>query len=122
MSKTITEIESLKNNWLKNPCWDIEDTEGFESYKEELLAFRLHKEKEWEENRTKKHEQFRKDLYNLDLHSLIYDPCIKATIIRVPGGWIYNFSLQSMSESGPKDYQQSVFVPFNNDMQKEMIL
>jgi hypothetical protein len=39
--KTEKEIEDLKANWIKDPCWDIEDTEGFEEHKEELLAYRL---------------------------------------------------------------------------------
>jgi len=33
------EIEKLKESWLHDPCWDIEDTEGFEEHREELLAF-----------------------------------------------------------------------------------
>lgn len=49
--KTQEEIEHLKRNWEGDPCWDIEETEGFEEHKEELLAFRLQKEKEWENNR-----------------------------------------------------------------------
>lgn len=40
-------IDDLKANWMKDPCWDIEETEGFEEHKEELQAFRLEQEKEW---------------------------------------------------------------------------
>lgn len=40
-TKTREEIEALKANWLKDDCWDIETTEGFELYRDELLAFRL---------------------------------------------------------------------------------
>lgn len=36
-----SEIERLKNNWANDPCWDIEDTEGFETHFIELKAFRL---------------------------------------------------------------------------------
>ena len=37
---TQDEIEKLKKNWLKDPCWDLELTEGFEEHEVELLAFR----------------------------------------------------------------------------------
>lgn len=40
VSKSADEIESLKKNWVKDPCWDIEDTDGFEYHHEELLAWR----------------------------------------------------------------------------------
>ena len=33
---------------MKDPCWDIEDTEGFEDHVEELLNFRRKSEAEWE--------------------------------------------------------------------------
>lgn len=49
MIKSEKEVESLKQNWLEDPCWDIEDTEGFEEYSKELLKFRLKQEKTWEE-------------------------------------------------------------------------
>lgn len=40
-------IATLKANWCENPCWDIEDSEGFEDYHDELLKFRQEKEFEW---------------------------------------------------------------------------
>lgn len=46
-------VESLKQNWAKDPCWDLEETEGFKEYREELKAFAEQKEKEWEEFRAK---------------------------------------------------------------------
>lgn len=50
--KTQAELKALKDNWLSDPCWDIEDTEGFEEHKEELLKFRKEKEEsEWEARR-----------------------------------------------------------------------
>lgn len=45
--KTRAKIEALKNNWLKDPCWDIENTEGFADHVEELLNFRRQIEAEW---------------------------------------------------------------------------
>ena len=50
MPKTIEEIEALKENWIKDPCWDIETTEGFEDHVEELLNFRRQTEAEWDAN------------------------------------------------------------------------
>lgn len=37
--KSREEIELLKENWKKDPCWDIYDTEGFEDHFEELSSF-----------------------------------------------------------------------------------
>lgn len=33
-------IGDLQKSWLKDPCWDIETTEGFEAYHDELKAYR----------------------------------------------------------------------------------
>jgi hypothetical protein len=48
--KTKSEMEYLKLNWMTDPCWDIEKTEGFEDYHDKLLEFRLEKEKQWQED------------------------------------------------------------------------
>ncbi len=48
-TKTREEVELLKTNWRCDPCWDIESTEGFEQYHDELLAYRLQYEKERQE-------------------------------------------------------------------------
>jgi len=50
------EVEALKQNWKHDPVWDIEDTEGFEEYTNELKQYRLDCEKEWKE-RNEKHRQ-----------------------------------------------------------------
>lgn len=47
-TKTPEQIESLKDGWLADPCWDIYETEGFEAYKEELFIFQKKQESEWE--------------------------------------------------------------------------
>lgn len=46
--KSVKDIDALKANWLSDPIWDIEKTEGFEDHKEELLAFRKEQEEKWE--------------------------------------------------------------------------
>jgi hypothetical protein len=48
---TRTDINELKAQWEADSCWDIEDTEGFEGHREELTAFRIAKETEWEQLR-----------------------------------------------------------------------
>ncbi|NLD46678.1 MAG: hypothetical protein GX660_05695, partial [Clostridiaceae bacterium] len=51
MAKTRDEIDALKKNWLADPCWDIEVTEGFEDYYDELLVFRKEQELIWANKR-----------------------------------------------------------------------
>lgn len=51
--KSRAEIEALKADWLNDGVWDIEDSEGFEAHREELLAFR----KEIEAQRADKYGQ-----------------------------------------------------------------
>lgn len=37
--KTREEVEQLKADWIADPCYDLEETEGFEEYREELFDF-----------------------------------------------------------------------------------
>jgi hypothetical protein len=50
--KTRGEVEELKAAWAHDPCWDIEETEGFEAYRAELLALHEEKDAEWGARRT----------------------------------------------------------------------
>ena len=54
--KTQEEINELKRQWEQDPVWDIEDTEGFEDYASDLLAYRKQKEIEWEKQRQEEIE------------------------------------------------------------------
>ena len=45
--KTRHDIEVLKSGWLRDPCWDVETTPGFEAHACELHAFRLATEARW---------------------------------------------------------------------------
>ena len=45
--KTRDEVQELKHDWEVDPCWDIEDTEGFEEYRDELEKHRLDMEILW---------------------------------------------------------------------------
>lgn len=42
-------VERLKKNWLADPCYDLEDVEGFEEHRDELLAYRLGWEATWKQ-------------------------------------------------------------------------
>ena len=52
-AKTRTEIEDLKRGWLKDPCWDIEETEGFEAHREELELFHATMRAKWKKERKR---------------------------------------------------------------------
>lgn len=47
-------IEILKSQWMSDPCWDIEATEGFEAHKSELAAWRYGIELEWRAEEQRK--------------------------------------------------------------------
>lgn len=64
-TRTPHEIEKLKNDWAKDPCWDIETTSGFEDHKEELLAFRKQIEAEWEDKFVACQAERREHIMNL---------------------------------------------------------
>ena len=51
--KNKQELNELKSNWLLDPSWDIEQTEGFSEHYNELLNFRLEKEEGWERDRQR---------------------------------------------------------------------
>ena len=53
---TLAEIVALKNSWLDDPCWNIEETEGFEAHYDQLLAFRKDWESKWEQSRHAEYE------------------------------------------------------------------
>jgi hypothetical protein len=42
------DVHRLKQQWLADPCWLIEQTPGFENYRAYLLAFRLRHQAAWE--------------------------------------------------------------------------
>lgn len=48
------EVEKLKIDWESDPCWDIEETEGFEAYFDELMRYRIEKEKIWKKIAAKR--------------------------------------------------------------------
>ena len=52
--KTQDEIYRLQWNWKNDPCWDLEETEGFEDHRAELLKYRLDSEFQWAINRLRR--------------------------------------------------------------------
>lgn len=56
---TRKEVEQLKADWADDPIWDIEGTEGFEAYRDELKAFSDAKRAEWD---AKQEERERKSM------------------------------------------------------------
>ena len=72
--RTREQVEHLKKDWLGDPNWDIETTEGFENYHDELLKFRLDTEAKYkaerEEKEHKKHEKFAAKVCPMKFHML----------------------------------------------------
>jgi len=54
MKKTTKEIQALKDDWIKNPIYDIENVEGFSDHVEELLDFKRQIEAELEAKRIER--------------------------------------------------------------------
>lgn len=48
---TQEQLTNLKAQWKGDPCWDIEDTEGFKEHRAELAAFREAQEAAWTKQR-----------------------------------------------------------------------
>ena len=55
--RTPEEMQVLKTNWLNDPCWDIEDTEGWKEHREELKEWRLKIERKQTDDYKKRMQQ-----------------------------------------------------------------
>lgn len=78
------EIEQLKTNWLDDPCWDIEDTKGFEEHREELTAFHEQMRQKWEQSLRRQLQQRAKEMGTLDNPKLtLYILALEARIERL---------------------------------------
>ena len=51
--KAQSEIVDLMSQWEADPCWDIEDTMGFEEHYAELKAFGEKRKQQWAEERER---------------------------------------------------------------------
>lgn len=54
--KTREDVEKLKMQWKRDPSWDIETTEGYEEYHDELLQFRKDTEAMWKARNEKRRQ------------------------------------------------------------------
>lgn len=76
---TRSDVEKLKQGWLKDPCWDLASTNGTEwnPYREELAKFQIEQEKIWmnlAENEVSSFTQEDDDISKEDEHvSLILE-------------------------------------------------
>ena len=68
--KTRKEVEALKKDWLKDPCWDICDQEGFEEYREELEAYQAAMEAKWKAKYQEEEAAEKAEAETLGLHGL----------------------------------------------------
>lgn len=64
---THREIQDLKTQWIEDPSWDIEDTEGFEKHRDELISWRKHIEAQ---NFREHWKKIREKARNLDCSNL----------------------------------------------------
>jgi hypothetical protein len=60
--KTPEELQRLKDHWSRDPCYPLEDAEGFEQHRAELLAYSeqwkaAQWQREWEERLVRKATQ-----------------------------------------------------------------
>ena len=68
--RTQEEIQDLKRQWRNGPIWDIYETEGFEAHREELEIYQTSVEKEWEEARKKRFDEYAESMGLQDNHKL----------------------------------------------------
>ncbi len=97
-TKTPEQIEDLKRQWKNDPCWDIEETEGFEAYKEELKKFSDEYSEKLREQRTMREAAEVKRFLSLKLLESIHVDGIKYT--KVPSGWIAISSNSGYADEG----------------------
>lgn len=55
---TRTDVERLKADWTSDPCWDLEDTPGFEEYRDELREYAARVREEWARAYREELEEF----------------------------------------------------------------
>lgn len=52
------EVDELMAQWRADPCWDVEDTEGFEAHRFLLRKLREAQEDEWRQEQRSRLETF----------------------------------------------------------------
>ncbi len=69
--KTRQEIERLKSGWMRDPLWDLEETEGFEAHQDELRAFRLATKARWKAAEQEREAALDAEAEQLGVHGLL---------------------------------------------------
>lgn len=74
---TREEIDELKRQWTNDPCWEIEETEGFEEHFDELWQFH----QEWAQQ--KRDEQARYLQQRAVELGVVDNPTLLATLLKM---------------------------------------
>ncbi|QFT55607.1 hypothetical protein [Microbulbifer sp. THAF38] len=107
-------IDRLKQAWIKDPCWDIYDAEGFEAHREELEAYQKEMELKWEQQRKERINRRMESLYSLELGEEV--GINGRYFIRVPGGWVMEKTKMSGVYGEINDVSvAAVFIPLSNE-------
>lgn len=73
-TRSVEDIQALKKSWVDDPCWDIEDTDGFEAHYDELKAYHLEMKAKWdaeyEAKKQKENESLQKEFDELGILGL----------------------------------------------------
>ena len=69
--KSRRDIEQLKAGWLRDPAWDLEETEGFEAHQDELRQFRLTIEARWKAAQAEQERALDAEAERLGVHGLL---------------------------------------------------
>lgn len=59
---TREDVDRLKSGWKDDPIWDIEETPGFEDFRDELKSFRQTCEANWELEKRREEAVWREKL------------------------------------------------------------
>jgi methylphosphotriester-DNA--protein-cysteine methyltransferase len=77
-TKSLEELQALKDNWLKDPCYDIYEVEQFQAYRQELIDFQTKQERKWEvarEERENKRATYVREQTGVTDESIVCDLC-----------------------------------------------
>ncbi len=85
--KTKQEIDQLKADWYSDGGWDLEDAEGFEAHRDEILAYGKQVEAQRAERRAKEHEEAIRKIMRpaLDCLPVESSDTLSRTVAEMPG-------------------------------------
>jgi hypothetical protein len=110
--KTEDEVEELKRQWKLDPWDDLHLTPGYEEWAHDLEAFVIAYNAVLEEKEKMRNMRQRLSWWQLQLNeTFALSPA--QSITRVPGGWIYAYSIYG--EDGTS--ASTTFIPFSTEFQ-----